>query len=453
MDLYEVSSLLITLAALFNYANYKWLKLPTTIGIMAMALVLSLIVIALGTVFPAVERTAELLLAQVDFSKALMNGMLGLLLFAGALHVDLGSLSAQKGVIALLATVGVLASTFMVGGAIYMVLPLIGLQLDLIHCLLFGSLIAPTDPIAVMGVLKTLGAPKSLETKIAGESLFNDGVGVVVFLALLGVAGLNPHHHGEFTAGHVALTFVQEAFGGAAFGGMIGWLAYLLLKSADDYQVEILISLATVMGGYAMANALHLSGAIAMVVAGILLGNQGRAFAMSERTRRHLDTFWELVDEILNAVLFSLIGLEMLVLTLDGKYVLAGLLAIPITLLARLIAVGLPMQVIPRVRRNPHAVKVLTWGGLRGGISVALALWLGGLLGEEHREQRDLLLVMTYVVVVFSIVVQGLTVGSLVKRLGLGDEGEGGAHGHGGDEAPIPTPLPVVEPGDVPSPD
>ena len=422
MDLYQVSSLLITLAALFNYANYKWLKLPTTIGIMAMALVLSLIVLAVGQVFPVVEHTADALLAEIDFSKALMNGMLGLLLFAGALHVDLGSLTAQKGVIALLATVGVLASTFIVGATMFLVLPLLGLELSLIHCMLFGSLIAPTDPIAVLGVLKTLGAPKSLETKIAGESLFNDGVGVVVFLALLGIAGLNPHHSGEFTAATVAITFIQEAFGGAAFGGMIGWLAYLLLKNADDYQVEILISLATVMGGYALAQALHLSGAIAMVVAGILLGNQGRAFAMSERTRRHLDTFWELVDEILNAVLFSLIGLEMLVLTLDTTYVLAGVLAVPITLGARLIAVGLPMRMIPRVRRSPHAVKVLTWGGLRGGISVALALWLGGLLGEEHRVQRDLLLVMTYVVVVFSIVVQGLTVGTLIKKLGLRED-------------------------------
>lgn len=445
MDLYQVASLLITLAALFNYANYKWLKLPTTIGIMAMALVLSLIVLAIGQVFPIVEQTAEALLAEVDFSKALMNGMLGLLLFAGALHVDLGSLTAQKGAIALLATVGVLVSTFIVGGAMFFVLPLLGLHLSLIHCLLFGALIAPTDPIAVLGVLKTLAAPKSLETKIAGESLFNDGVGVVVFLALLGVAGLNPHHTGEFTASTVVVTFVQEAFGGAAFGGMIGWLAYLLLKNADDYQVEILISLATVMGGYALAQALHLSGAIAMVVAGILLGNQGRAFAMSERTRRHLDTFWELVDEILNAVLFSLIGFEMLVLNLDPTYVIAGALAVPITLIARLISVGIPMQLIPRVRRTPHAVKVLTWGGLRGGISVALALWLGGLLGQEHRMQRDLLLVMTYVVVVFSIVVQGLTVGTLIKKLGLREDGREGEDGGDSDEAPAHDPFPAPD--------
>lgn len=444
MDLFQVSAALITLAALFNYLNYRYLKLPTTIGLMAMSLGLSLVVVAVGSVIPPVEEGALELLQQIDFNQALMNGMLGLLLFAGALHVDLGDLTAQKGVIAVLATVGVLASTFLVGGMTYLALPLIGIELRFVHCLLFGALISPTDPIAVLGILKQLSTPKSLETKIAGESLFNDGVGVVVFLALLGVAGLGAHS-GDVSAVEVARVFIQEAFGGAAFGLVTGLCAYGLLKSADDYQVEILISLALVMGGYAVAQALHLSGPIAMVVAGLLIGNHGRAFAMSDATREHLDTFWELIDEILNAVLFVLIGLEMLVLSLSGPYFLAGLIAIPITLLARFVAVGVPVAVLGTRRQfTPHTVKILTWGGLRGGISVALALWLGNLLGTKHAATRDPILVMTYMVVVFSILVQGLTIDKLMGRLGVTGDDEPAATGQPNEE---PEPLHGPEPG------
>jgi CPA1 family monovalent cation:H+ antiporter len=444
VDLFQASALLITLAALFNYANYRWLKLPATIGIMAMALVLSLVVLAVGQFWPGVEKAAAAILADIDFSEALMDGMLGLLLFAGALHVDMGQLTAQKGVIAILATVGVIISTFLVGGAVYLIVPPVtGLELEFIHCLLFGALISPTDPIAVLGVLKTLNAPKALETKIAGESLFNDGVGVVVFLAILGIAGLAGHGaHVDASAAGVARIFLQEALGGATFGLLTGIGAYGLLKSVDDYQVEILISLALVMGGYALANALHLSGPIAMVVAGLLIGNQGRAFAMSERTRRHLDTFWELVDEILNAVLFLLIGLEMLILTFQGAYVVAGLIAIPVTLACRFLAVGAPVSVLG-MRRDftPHAIKILTWGGLRGGISVALALWAGRLLGEEHPETRDAILVMTYAVVVFSIMVQGLTIGRLMGTLGVGQATAPDEH----DPGDIPDAVPAPE--------
>ena len=375
-----------------------------------------------GVVSPPIREAAVSVLLEIDFNQALMHGMLGLLLFAGALHVDLGDLTSQKWVIGLLATVGVVASTFLVGGAVYLLLPLLGLQVAFVHCLLFGALISPTDPIAVMGILKSLGAPKPLETKIAGESLFNDGVGVVVFLALLGIAGLSGGAHAgeEVGAGQVVMIFVQEALGGAVFGFGAGYAAYWLLKSVDDHQVEILISLALVMGGYALADALHLSGPIAMVVAGLLIGNHGRTFAMSDSTREHLDNFWSLIDEILNAVLFLLIGLEMLLLSFEVPYLLAALLAIPITLAARFVAVGAPISLLGTRRRfTPHAIKILTWGGLRGGISVALALWLGQLLGVQHEATRDLFLVMTYVVVVFSILVQGLTVGPLVGRLGL----------------------------------
>ncbi len=424
MDLFQASALLLTLAALFNYVNHRYLKIPTAIGIMVMGLGTSLVLLAIGQFVPAVFDMAASVLATIDFNKALMNGMLGLLLFAGALHVDLGNLTAQKGVVAILATVGVTVSTFLIGFAMYGLLAAVHLSIPLIHCLLFGALISPTDPIAVLGILKTVGAPRELETKIAGESLFNDGVGVVIFLAMLGVAGLETGG-GHVTPASVALLFIQEAFGGAAYGLFIGMIAYGLLRSVDDYQVEILISLALVIGGYALAQALHLSGPIAMVVAGLLIGNRGRALAMSAETRQNLDMFWELVDEILNAVLFVLIGLTVLVLPFQREYLLPALLAIPLTLAARCIAVALPMSLMGMRRKfTPHAVKILTWGGLRGGISVALALWLSELLGEEHAQSRGIILAATYAVVVFSIVVQGLTIGPLLRRLGLvtGDE-------------------------------
>jgi CPA1 family monovalent cation:H+ antiporter len=296
---------------------------------------------------------------------------------------------------------------------------LLGFQVALIHCMIFGALISPTDPIAVLGLLKNLGAPRSLATKIAGESLFNDGVGVVVFLAVIGLAGFGSHPH--VTAGVVIKLLLLEVLGGAGFGLAIGYLAYRLLKSVDSYPVEILISLALVTGGYAGAEALHISAPIAMVVAGILIGNHGRALAMSRTTRQHLDSFWELVDEILNAVLFVLIGLEVLVLSYTARSLLAGLLAIPIVLLARMLAVGLPVTALRRLRSfSPHAIKVLTWSGLRGGISVALALSL-----SEHFSSpalaptRDLIVIMTYLVVVFSIVFQGLTISSLLRHWGL----------------------------------
>ena len=420
VDLFQVSAVLITLAALFNFINYKYLKIPMTIGLMVMTLLLSIVLLALGHAFPVVREVATGVIAQVDFNKALMHGMLGLLLFAGALHVDLGELTTHKALIAVLATFGVCLSTLLVGTVMWLVFPLFGLQLQYIHCLLFGALISPTDPIAVLGILKTVGAPRALETKIAGESLFNDGVGVVVFLALLGFAGLGAEGQHVMTAGHVVQLFVQEAFGGATFGLLLGYGSYLLLRAVDDYQVEILISLALVFGGYALANALHLSGPIAMVIAGLFIGNRGRMLAMSETTRLRLDMFWELVDEILNAVLFVLIGLAVLELPLEARFLVAGLVAIPVTLLARFIAVGIPISIFGMRRQlTPHAAKLLTWGGLRGGISVALALWLGSMLGAQDSTARDAIVVATYVVVIFSIVVQGLTIGRLMGKLGV----------------------------------
>jgi CPA1 family monovalent cation:H+ antiporter len=407
MSLFNIASLLIVLAALFSYVNYRYLKLPTTVGLMLISLVMSLALIGLSRVGFDLERRAEELLGTIDFNETLMHGMLSFLLFAGALHINLDDLAKQKWVISVLATTGVITSALIVAALTWLMAELLGLHLPWIYCLLFGALISPTDPIAVLGILKTAKAPKSLETKITGESLFNDGVAVVVFIVLLRIAAGSA----DIGASQVILLFLIEAVGGVLFGFAIGWLTYRMLKQVDNYQVEILITLALVMGGYALADTLHVSGPIAMVVAGLLIGNHGRMLAMSDTTREHLDTFWELVDEILNAVLFVLIGLEVLVLTFTQQYLLAGLFAVPMVLLARFISVGFPIGLLRRVRTfSPHVVKILTWGGLRGGISVALALSL------PQSPARGVIVAMTYIVVVFSILVQGLTIGRLIER-------------------------------------
>ena len=407
MEMLDLAALLLTLAAIFSYINFRFLKLPTTIGIMLIAMLISISLVVLGHCgFEGIQNKATVVLEGIDFNKALMHGMLSFLLFSGALHVNLEDLAQHKWIISILATFGVVMSTFIVGSIAWIVFLLIGLKLPFIYCLLFGSLIAPTDPIAVIGILKKAGVPKSLETKITGESLFNDGVAVVVFLVIMGI--VTGGH--DVTAGHIMLLFMEEAVGGVLFGLAIGWIAYRMLKSVDNYQVEVLITLALVMGGYALANAIHVSGPIAMVVAGIFIGNRGRLFAMSEKTREHLDSFWELIDEILNAVLFLLIGLEILVLTVKGNYLIAGLIMIPVVLLARFISVGVPVTFMRRVRDfSPHAVKIMTWGGLRGGISVALALSI------PNGPEREALLTVTYIIVIFSILVQGLTIERFVS--------------------------------------
>ena len=409
MEALNLAAILITLSALFSYLNHRYIGLPTTIGVMLIALLFSLALIFIGEMGIAqFDDVAERLLSGVDFDTTLMHGMLSFLLFAGALHVDLGDLRQQKWVVSVLATVGVMMSTMIVGCLTWLLLNWLGVGIPFIYCLLFGALISPTDPIAVLSTLKSVGIAKSLETKIAGESLFNDGVGVVIFLVIAGLA-FNPE---TVSAGTTVLLFIREAIGGVVFGLGLGYAGFFLLRTVDNYQVEVLITLAMVMGGYAMALALHTSGPIAIVVAGLLIGNRGRVLAMSERTREHLDTFWELVDEVLNAVLFVLIGLEVLVLQFTREYLAAGLLMIPLVLLARAISVGVPINVL-RLRRefSPHVVKILVWGGIRGGISVALALSL------PPSPMRDIVVAMTYVVVVFSILVQGLTIGPVAKRL------------------------------------
>ncbi len=412
MDIFDTAAVLITLAALFSYVTNRFLRMPTTIGIMIISLVLSLGLLflhALGWTVP--EQQAERLVGGIDFHETLMEGMLSFLLFAGALHINLDDLRQQKWVVLSLATVGVVLSTFIVGALAWLIFNGLGIDMPWLYCLLFGALISPTDPIAVMGILKTVGAAKSLEIKIAGESLFNDGIGVVVFLVILGVVqGVS-----EPTIAGIGGLLLQEAGGGIVFGLVIGLVAFALLRSIDNYQVEVLLTLALVMGGYAAAHALHISGPIAMVVAGLVIGNHGRVLAMSDTTREHLDNFWELMDEILNAVLFVLIGLEVLLLSFRGEYLLAILAVIPAVLAARYVSVGLPVMLMRRFRDfSPRVVEILTWGGLRGGISVALVLSL------PASPERDAILTTTYAVVVFSIIVQGLTIGKLVKQAARG---------------------------------
>lgn len=408
MSLLSITSLLITVSALFAYVNYRTLKLPNTIGIMVISLLFSLTLVLLSALgFTNGATLAGDIISQIDFDDTLLNGMLGFLLFAGAMHINLDELLKHKWTIGLLASVGVLSSMFLVASGAWLIFQWFGFNVPYLYCLLFGSLIAPTDPIAVMGILKTAGASKSMEIKIAGESLFNDGVAIVIFLAIFGMAV-----HGEaFDLQHIGVLFVQEAFGGALFGMACGWLVLQMLKRVDSYQVEILLTLALVAGGSTAAAGLHLSAPIAVVMAGLMIGNHGRRSAMSNVTVQHLDTFWELVDEILNAVLFLIIGLEVIVLSHELHVWAAGLVLAVLVLAARLISVGAPVLLLRRLGHDfhPHAVKILTWGGLRGGISVALALSI------PASPERDLIVSVTYVIVLASILIQGLTIGKLVR--------------------------------------
>jgi CPA1 family monovalent cation:H+ antiporter len=410
MDILTIISGLISLSAVFSFINYRYFKLPRTIGLMLFALVLSIVLIVIGHTGWNVGDQARHLIRHIDFNRVLLQGMLGFLLFAGALHVEANELLEHKWIIFLLATAGTIFSTVLVGLITWQVFRLLGPALPLIYCLLFGALISPTDPVAVLGIIKELKVPKSIETQMAGEALFNDGVGVVLFIVLTRIAAGGS----DVTLGQSTLLFVKEAFGGILIGLAIGWLAYQMLKRVDNYQVEVLITLGLVMGGYDLAHAMKTSGPLAIVAAGLLIGNHGRAFAMSETTRKNLDTFWELIDEILNAVLFILIGIEVLVLDISLHYFLAGLIIIPLVLLVRLVSVGIPFGLLgSQMPSRKKAVKTLTWGGLRGGIAVALALSI------PPGPQRGIIVFITYMVVVFSIVVQGLTIKKFLKRWGV----------------------------------
>jgi len=422
LSLFEIAALLLGLSAIFSWLNKIFFKLPHTIGLLLIALIASMVLLGMQIMFPQLGLTDALqgAIKQIDFNETLMKGMLAFLLFAGALHVDMAYLKSAKWAIGSMATFGVILSTFIIGTATYFIAAFFGVEIPFIWALVFGALISPTDPVAVLSILKTVEMPHSLEAKIAGESLFNDGVGVVVFSIILAIAASTMGHgdgHGEvISALGVIELFAVEAIGGAILGLMAGWIGYRSMSSIDDYAIEVLISLAIVMCTYALASRIeilhhHLSGPIAVVVAGLMIGNKGAAFAMSEKTKATLFGFWEMVDEILNSVLFLLIGLELLVLGFTPQYFWISLLLIPLVLLARLIAVSIPMRFLGLFQQfTKGAIPVLTWGGVRGGISVALALSL------PDSDYKPFILSATYCVVVFSIVVQGLTIKKVVEK-------------------------------------
>ncbi|MCB0689886.1 MAG: sodium:proton antiporter [Saprospiraceae bacterium] len=410
MDIFTIITILIVLSALFGFINERFLRLPHTIGVMIIAIIFTG-GLYLGSAFvPKLYNTLEVLIRSINFETVLLDVMLGFLLFAGALHTNFDQLKVQRYPIMIFATAGVLVSTFIIGFLMHWVLDLINYPVSLIYCLLFGALISPTDPIAVLGILKQAGVPKKLETKIVGESLFNDGVGVVVFITLFEIAR-SSEAAVDFT--EILVLFSVEVLGGIALGLVIGFFAYRLMKAIDDYDIEVLITLAAVMGGTLAAHYFHVSGPLAMVVAGLFVGNDRvRASAMSDLTELYVDKFWEVLDLILNAILFVLIGLEILILHYEPSYLMAGLIAIPLILIARYLSLLGPIQFFQKkLAFVPNTNLIMTWGGLRGGISIALALSL------TETMERDLFLMVTYIVVIFSIVVQGLTVGKLVRRL------------------------------------
>ncbi len=428
MSILDLITLLIFLAAIFTLINISVLKLPSTIGLMTIALIMSFLILISGYFFPSLYNAAEHIVKEFDFQEVLMNVMLNFLLFAGALSVDLGKLMEEKVPVLVLATLGTLMSTFIVGFLVWKIFPLVGVEIDLIYCLLFGALISPTDPIAVLALVKKVGLAKKLEIKIAGESLFNDGVGVVVFLTILqiamaqnGVTGVHGGHGGgDVSVGDVALLFGREVFGGILLGSLFGYLGFKLLNFIDNdhVELEVLVTLTLVMVGGRLAEMTHVSGPLGMVVMGLFIGNQGRDESLANATGEYVYKFWHLLDEALNAILFILVGLEILVIvenfTMDS--LIMGGIGILIVLTARFLGVSIPIGIMSFFRKfEPGTIKILTWGGLRGGISVALALSLQDFewISETVRQT---ILFTTYSVVVFSILVQGLTIGSLLKK-------------------------------------
>ncbi|MBU0697291.1 MAG: sodium:proton antiporter [Bacteroidetes bacterium] len=408
MSLYHTFSILIVVSAVFAYLNFRYLKLPPSIGLMLIALIASLGLVIVGNLYPSILGDVTVLLERFDFSELLLGSMLSFMLFAGAIHINIEDLRKEKISVIMFSTFSVVISTFLIGAISFYLLPFFGLQVPFIHCLLFGSLISPTDPIAVLGILKETNIPKSLETKIAGESLFNDGVAVVIFITIW-EAARSPELPGFM---EISELFLREAVGGMLLGLIVGFIGYRMMRSIDNYKVEVLITLAIVMGGYTLASWLHVSGPLAMVVAGILVGNHGKKFAMSDKTREYVSKFWELIDDILNAILFVLIGLELLIINDIKDYVWIGITMILLILMIRYVSVLIPSLMIKfREKFHHKTVLVLTWGGLRGGISIALALSLTPDLNKE------LWVSVTYFVVAFSILLQGLTVGKFTKYL------------------------------------
>lgn len=409
MELFHIFSVILVISSIFAYINQQYIKLPTAIALLLAGLLVSVLVQVMGAVSPPFEQWVESGLREINFSEVLLEFMLSFLLFAGALHTDLERLSKSKWTVMAFATIGILISTVITGTLFYYLLQLVGLPISFIHSLLFGALISPTDPIAVLGILKKAKIPKTLEVSITGESLFNDGVGVVIFISLFQVAQRGMENiEGSF----IAELFVAEVGGGIGLGLLIGYIAFFFMRRIDHYQTEVLISLAVVTGGYSIAHFLHFSGPLAMVAAGLLIGNQGTRLAMSKQTADYLTKFWEMVDEIFNAILFVLIGLELMLIPYEWMYGLVALITTAIVLVVRYVSLAVPSYTL-RLHRTftPGTLPIMTWGGLRGGISIALAL---SLTPEMH---RDMIVAITYAVVLMSLVVQGLTIEPLIRRL------------------------------------
>lgn len=416
MELYYTFSVLIVLASFFAYLNLRFLKLPGTIGIMIIAMLVSVGIRLLGdSYFPDTTKHFFVLIKEFDFNEILMGAMLNFLLFAGALHVNMSDLKEQKVSIMIYSTVSVVLSALIISMLLFYIAPIFGIKIPYLFCLVFGTLISPTDPIVVLGVLKQAKVPKRIETKIVGESLFNDGVAVVMFAVVMEMA-TDPKF--DMTFGSVAWLFAKEGIGGLLLGAFLGFTASRVLKKIDDYKVSVLITLSIVMGGFLIAKSLHVSSPLAMVVAGLIIGNYGKKVAMSEMTKDYLEKFWELIDEILNAILFLFIGFELLLLPNLEKQLLIGLVTILIVLFARIFSIVLPWKFFDvfkffgiKSAYNKGSLTVLVWGGIRGGVSIALVLSL------PDGEYKNLLLEITYIVVLFSIVVQGLTVGKVANKV------------------------------------
>ncbi|AYZ12762.1 sodium:proton antiporter [Chryseobacterium arthrosphaerae] len=409
MELFLIFSVLITLAAFFSYLNIKFLKLPSGISLMMMGVFAAAGVIVTGYFSSGFTEMIREKLALIDFSEFLLGILLSFLLFAGSLHVSIPELKKSAKSIISFATIGTLISTLVVGYSLFYLLSAFHQDIPLIYCLLFGALISPTDPIAVMGILKKTNLSKNIETNIVGESLFNDGIGVVIFVTILKIATLGPENFGPADIG---ILFIHEAIGGVIIGLVIGFIGYKLMKSIDHFQTEILISLAMVMGGYSLCHSIHVSGPLAMVVAGLMTGNRGKELAMSDITRDYLGKFWEVTDEVLNAILFMLVGLEIVIVSFDMSYLAIGIITAIIILIARFVSLYVP-AVLFRFKRvfGTKSLFIMTWGGLRGGISIALALSL------PQNPYKDILVSITFVVVIFSILVQGITVEKVIKKL------------------------------------
>lgn len=409
MEVYNLITIIIVLTAAFGYLNFRFLKLPAAIGIMIISIIASLVVVGIGFFSTGFFKKTTDLISAVDFHTALMKVMLSFLLFAGAIHIDINKLKKESAAIMAFSTIGVLLSTFIVAGLLFVVSSWFGYSIDFIYCLLFGALISPTDPIAVLGILKKSQIPPSLEMKISGESLFNDGVAVVVFITIYEIINVGIEN---VTAWEIGWLFIKEAGGGVLFGGILGYIGFYILRSIDNYIIEVLVTLAIVMGGYMLADYLHISGPLAMVVAGIITGNKIRDEVMSDVTRDYIDKFWEMIDEVLNAILFMLIGFEMLIVHFNFHLFWLGCVAIVIVLLARFISVAVPVFLLRNKKVfEKNAIPILTWGGLRGGISVALALSL------PISAISEVFVSITYIIVLFSITVQGLTIGKFARKL------------------------------------